>query len=141
MMSELKAVSLDSITEGLRNAVKPVKILWQADDTLAFVARGGLEQNKARDAEDQKQRERDERVEKEAALLRSQLSVQSSFSFLNHFRALHRYSLLSHFLCEWEMILCALSLGLRRRERPVARPVCRRCDSRRRRHLDQHERQ
>jgi uncharacterized RmlC-like cupin family protein len=30
-MSELKAVNLDSITEG---------ILWQADDTLAFVARG-----------------------------------------------------------------------------------------------------
>ena len=39
-MSELKAVDLGSITEGLRSAVKPVKILWQADDTLAFVARG-----------------------------------------------------------------------------------------------------
>lgn len=39
-VSELKAVNLGSITEGIRKAVKPVKILWQADDTLAFVARG-----------------------------------------------------------------------------------------------------
>ena len=39
-MAELKAVNLDSITEGIRNATRPVQILWQADDTLAFVARG-----------------------------------------------------------------------------------------------------
>ena len=39
-MRELKAVNLESITEGIRSATRPVKILWQADDTLAFVARG-----------------------------------------------------------------------------------------------------
>ena len=39
-MTDLKAVNLDSITQGIRNATRPVKILWQADDTLAFVARG-----------------------------------------------------------------------------------------------------
>jgi len=39
-MSDLKAVSLEAITEGIRNATRPVSILWQADDTLAFVARG-----------------------------------------------------------------------------------------------------
>ena len=39
-MSELSAVNLGQITEGLRHATKPVKILWQTDDTLAFVARG-----------------------------------------------------------------------------------------------------
>src|SRR5262247_699384 len=39
-MSDLKAVNLDEITEGIRGATRPVKILWQADDTLAFVARG-----------------------------------------------------------------------------------------------------
>src|SRR5262249_36490452 len=36
----LKAISLAEISEGLRGAVKPVKILWQAPDTIAFVARG-----------------------------------------------------------------------------------------------------
>ncbi len=39
-MSELRAVNLDQITEGIRKATRPVSILWQADDTLAFVARG-----------------------------------------------------------------------------------------------------
>ena len=39
-MTELKAVNLDQITAGIRGATRPVKILWQADDTLAFVARG-----------------------------------------------------------------------------------------------------
>jgi 3-hydroxyanthranilate 3,4-dioxygenase len=39
-MSELRAVSLARITEDLRAAPGPVKVLWQADDTLAFVARG-----------------------------------------------------------------------------------------------------
>jgi 3-hydroxyanthranilate 3,4-dioxygenase len=39
-VTELKAINLNGITEGIRKAVKPVRILWQADDTLAFVARG-----------------------------------------------------------------------------------------------------
>ena len=39
-MSDLQAVSLDAVTEGIRAATRPVSILWQADDTLAFVARG-----------------------------------------------------------------------------------------------------
>jgi len=39
-MSDLEAVNLDQITEGVRASARPVRILWQADDTLAFVARG-----------------------------------------------------------------------------------------------------
>jgi 3-hydroxyanthranilate 3,4-dioxygenase len=39
-MSELRAVNLGQVTEGIRNATRPVNILWQTDDTLAFVARG-----------------------------------------------------------------------------------------------------
>ena len=39
-MEELKAVSLAAISEGLKTSVKPVNILWQAPDTIAFVARG-----------------------------------------------------------------------------------------------------
>ena len=39
-MSELKAVNLDAVTAGIRGAVKPVSILWQAPDSVAFVARG-----------------------------------------------------------------------------------------------------
>jgi 3-hydroxyanthranilate 3,4-dioxygenase len=39
-MSDLASVSLDKITEGLRRATQPVRVLWQTDDTLAFVARG-----------------------------------------------------------------------------------------------------
>jgi 3-hydroxyanthranilate 3,4-dioxygenase len=39
-MEELKSVSLAAISEGLKTSVKPVSILWQAPDTIAFVARG-----------------------------------------------------------------------------------------------------
>jgi 3-hydroxyanthranilate 3,4-dioxygenase len=39
-MTQLEAVNLGQVTEGIRRAVRPVKVLWQADDTLAFVARG-----------------------------------------------------------------------------------------------------
>ncbi len=39
-MTELKAVSLAGVSEGIRKSVKPVSILWQAPDTIAFVARG-----------------------------------------------------------------------------------------------------
>ncbi|MSQ70086.1 MAG: cupin domain-containing protein [Betaproteobacteria bacterium] len=36
----MQAISLDQIAEGISKAVKPVRILWQAPDTIAFVARG-----------------------------------------------------------------------------------------------------
>jgi 3-hydroxyanthranilate 3,4-dioxygenase len=39
-MNELSAVNLERITEQLRASVTPVSILWQAPDSLAFVARG-----------------------------------------------------------------------------------------------------
>jgi 3-hydroxyanthranilate 3,4-dioxygenase len=39
-MNDLTAVNLGQITEWIRASTKPVRILWQADDTLAFVARG-----------------------------------------------------------------------------------------------------
>lgn len=39
-MTELTAVNLDDITGQIADAAKPVRILWQHDDTLAFVARG-----------------------------------------------------------------------------------------------------
>ena len=39
-MTELKAVNLAQVSEGIRKSVKPVSILWQAPDTIAFVARG-----------------------------------------------------------------------------------------------------
>jgi len=39
-MSDLHPVDLAQITEGIRASTTPVRILWQADDTLAFVARG-----------------------------------------------------------------------------------------------------
>ncbi len=39
-MTELKAVSLAEVSEGIGKSVKPVAILWQAPDTIAFVARG-----------------------------------------------------------------------------------------------------
>jgi len=38
--TELRAVSLKEVSEGIARAVKPVSILWQAPDTIAFVARG-----------------------------------------------------------------------------------------------------
>lgn len=39
-MTELKAVNLEAVSAGLGSSVKPVSILWQAPDTIAFVARG-----------------------------------------------------------------------------------------------------
>lgn len=39
-MSELGAVNLGKITEVIKQGTKPVSILWQAPDTIAFVARG-----------------------------------------------------------------------------------------------------
>ena len=39
-MTELKAVSLKEVSQGIAKSVKPVSILWQAPDTIAFVARG-----------------------------------------------------------------------------------------------------
>ena len=39
-VSEMQAVNLEQITEGIRKSVRPVSILWQAPDTIAFVARG-----------------------------------------------------------------------------------------------------
>ena len=39
-MEELEALSLKEISESVRGAVKPVRILWQTPDTIAFVARG-----------------------------------------------------------------------------------------------------
>jgi 3-hydroxyanthranilate 3,4-dioxygenase len=39
-MTELKAVNLAEVSEGISRSVKPVSILWQAPDTIAFVARG-----------------------------------------------------------------------------------------------------
>ncbi len=39
-MNEMSAINLAKITEGIRASVRPVNILWQAPDTIAFVARG-----------------------------------------------------------------------------------------------------
>jgi 3-hydroxyanthranilate 3,4-dioxygenase len=39
-MEDLRALSLEAVSESVRNAVKPVRILWQTPDTIAFVARG-----------------------------------------------------------------------------------------------------
>jgi 3-hydroxyanthranilate 3,4-dioxygenase len=39
-MSELRAVNLGEIMETIRRSPSPVRILWQAPDTIAFVARG-----------------------------------------------------------------------------------------------------
>src|SRR5205085_11754284 len=39
-MSELSAVNLEQVTEAIGKATKPVSILWQAPDSVAFVARG-----------------------------------------------------------------------------------------------------
>lgn len=39
-MTELKAVNLAEVSEGVSKSIKPVSILWQAPDTIAFVARG-----------------------------------------------------------------------------------------------------
>ena len=39
-MTELKSISLAEVAESVRHGIKPVSILWQAPDTIAFVARG-----------------------------------------------------------------------------------------------------
>lgn len=39
-MNELKAVNFGETMDGIRKSAKPVSILWQAPDSLAFVARG-----------------------------------------------------------------------------------------------------
>ena len=39
-MSELKAVNLEEVTQSIRGAIKPVSVLWQTPDSIAFVARG-----------------------------------------------------------------------------------------------------
>ena len=39
-MTELRAVDLERVMEALRQAPRPVSILWQEGDSLAFVARG-----------------------------------------------------------------------------------------------------
>ncbi len=41
-MSELKAVNLGQIAEDIKQGVVPVNILWQAPDTMAFMARGRM---------------------------------------------------------------------------------------------------
>ena len=39
-MDELRAINLDQITAAIPQATKPVSILWQNGDIIAFVARG-----------------------------------------------------------------------------------------------------
>ena len=39
-MEDLKSMSLAELGEGVRHSMKPVRILWQTPDTIAFVARG-----------------------------------------------------------------------------------------------------
>jgi len=39
-MTELKSISLAEVAESVRHGIKPVSILWQAPDTIAFVAHG-----------------------------------------------------------------------------------------------------
>jgi 3-hydroxyanthranilate 3,4-dioxygenase len=39
-MSEVSVVNLEQITQAISQATKPVNILWQAPDSVAFVARG-----------------------------------------------------------------------------------------------------
>lgn len=39
-MSELRAVSLQQISDEIKQSVAPVRILWQTPDSVAFVARG-----------------------------------------------------------------------------------------------------
>jgi 3-hydroxyanthranilate 3,4-dioxygenase len=40
LVSELSAVNLSAVMDAVRGAPKPVNILWQQPDTIAFVARG-----------------------------------------------------------------------------------------------------
>jgi len=44
-MSELKTIDLAGFAEVLRHSAKPVSVLWQQPDTLAFVARGRPHRN------------------------------------------------------------------------------------------------
>ena len=39
-MDEMSAISLAKVAMDISESIKPVKILWQAPDTIAFVARG-----------------------------------------------------------------------------------------------------
>lgn len=39
-MTEIGAINLGEVTDAIKRGPKPVSILWQAPDTLAFVARG-----------------------------------------------------------------------------------------------------
>lgn len=39
-MNELKSINLAEVSASVAQSVKPVSILWQAPDTIAFVARG-----------------------------------------------------------------------------------------------------
>jgi len=39
-MDEMRAVDLGQVTNSIRNATRPVSVLWQAPDSVAFVARG-----------------------------------------------------------------------------------------------------
>lgn len=39
-MDEMQAVDLQEVMKGIRNATRPVNVLWQAPDSVAFVARG-----------------------------------------------------------------------------------------------------
>jgi 3-hydroxyanthranilate 3,4-dioxygenase len=39
-MTELRAINLEQIGEALAAATKPVSILWQGEESMAFVARG-----------------------------------------------------------------------------------------------------
>ena len=39
-MDEMRAVNLKTVTEGILGSSRPNSVLWQEDDTLAFVARG-----------------------------------------------------------------------------------------------------
>lgn len=41
-MSDLKAVNLDKIAEGIRRVTKPMTMLWQADDTLGTKRVGAI---------------------------------------------------------------------------------------------------
>jgi len=39
-MNAMRALDLDQITAIIATATKPINVLWQTDDSIAFVARG-----------------------------------------------------------------------------------------------------
>ena len=41
-MNAMRALALDQITAIIATATKPINVLWQTDDSIAFVARGRL---------------------------------------------------------------------------------------------------